>query len=317
MATYRDVIRLLPEASLGYNQLLDTLTRLDRFAEAHAVADMPAAKRLNSPDMRLTILRLNYVEGDLAAAKVAIDDLAGTKWAVESLRLQQAHAFSGGRFRAAEALQADADAAARRQDLVRVALDLRLQAASYKANVGLCPEVEATVTPALAKPDIAWGALAAAALATCGDVAKAQRLVDDMVKIGMSGQVWESAQLPLIHARMRLAQGKPAEAIAALEPARVFERAWPAVAHARGEAYLATARPADAAAEFRKVVGVKANLLTSSYNAAQVDLARALAASGDTAGAKKAYEAFFDLWKSADSGIPLLVAARKEYAAVR
>ena len=46
-------------------------------------------------------------------------------------------------------------------------------------------------------------------------------------------------------------------------------------------------------------------------------MARALAASGDAVGARKAYEAFFDLWKSADRDVPLLLAARKEHAAIR
>jgi serine/threonine protein kinase/tetratricopeptide (TPR) repeat protein len=315
---YREVIRLAPEMSLGYNQVTDALIGLDRFEEAHIVAETPAVKRLKAADMRLTLLRLSYLEGDLAAAKVAIDDLEGTKSAVESLRVQQAYAFAGGKFRSAGALQAKADETARRRDLGRAALDMKLQHVAYLANAGLCPDVESTVTPELTKPDIAWGPGAAAALATCGDVAKAQRLADDMVKMGESGQVWDSLQLPLIQARVRLAQGKPADAIAALEAARPFERAWPSVVLARGDAFLMSNEPAEAAAEFRKIVGVKANLLlTSSYNAAQVGLGRALAASGDAAGAKKAYEAFFDLWKSADAGIPLLLAARKEYATLR
>jgi ATP/maltotriose-dependent transcriptional regulator MalT len=225
--------------------------------------------------------------------------------------------LAGGKFRSADGLQAKADESARRLDLGRAALDMKLQRAVYLANAGLCPGVEATVTPELTKPDIAWGPTAAAALAICGDVARAQRLADDMAKMGESGQVWESLHLPLIQARMHLARGKPADAVAALEPARAFERASPSVALARGEAFLRSGRPADAAAEFRKVVGLKANLLTSGYNAAQVGLARALTASGDAAGAKKAYEAFFDLWKSADPWIPLFVAAQKEYAALR
>ncbi len=314
---YREVIRLAPEMSLGYNQVTDAFIGLDRLEEAHAVAETPAVKRLKAADLRVTLLRLSYLEGDLAAAQAAIGDLEGTKLAVESLRLQQTYALAGGRLRSAEALQAKADETARRQDLGRAALDMKLQRVAYLANAGLCPDVEATVTPELSRPDIGWAPGAAAALATCGAVAKAQRLADEMVKMGESGQVWESLQLPLIRARMRLAQGKPAEAVAALEPARAFERAWPSVALARGEAYLMSARPADAAAEFRKVIGPKANLLTSSYNAAQVGLARALAASGDVVGAKSAYEAFFDLWKSADPGIPLLVAARKEHATLR
>jgi tetratricopeptide (TPR) repeat protein/tRNA A-37 threonylcarbamoyl transferase component Bud32 len=313
---YREVVRLTPESSLGYEQLLSTLTMLDRFEEAHAVAEMPAVKRLNSPDTRLALLRLHYLEGDLVAAEGAIHDLEGTRYAVESLRVQRAYAFAVGKFRSVEALQAKADEAARRQNLGRSALDLKLQNASYKAHAGLCSDVEATVTPELLKPDVAWAPDAAAALAICGDVAKAQRLADGMVKMGMSGQVWDSLRLPFIRARIFLAQRKPAEAIAALETARAFERGSPGVALARGEAFSMSNKPGEAAVEFRKVVDVKANLLGSSYNAAQVGLARALAASGDIAGARKAYETFFDLWKSADPGIPLLVAARKEYAAL-
>jgi tetratricopeptide (TPR) repeat protein len=314
---YREVIRLAPEMSLGYNQVTDALIELDRFEEAHAVAEMPAVKRLEAADLRLTLLRLSYLEGDLGGAHTAIGDLEGTRLAVESLRLQQAYALAGGKFRSAERPQTKADESARRLDLGRAALDMKLQRAAYLANAGLCRGVEAAVTPELTKPDIAWGPTAAAALAICGDVAKAQRLADDMAKMGESGQVWESLRLPLIQAHMHLARGKPADAVAALEPARTFERASPSVALTRGEAFLRSGRPADAAAEFRKVVGLKANLLTSGYNAAQVGLARALAASGDAAGAKKAYEAFLDLWKSADPGIPLLVDAQKEYAALR
>jgi hypothetical protein len=37
---------------------------------------------------------------------------------------------------------------------------------------------------------------------------------------------------------------------------------------------------------------------------------------GDKANAKKSYEAFFTTWKDADSDLPDLVAANKEYAAL-
>ncbi len=315
---YHEVVRLVPEASLGYTQVLNTLIRLDRFKEAHAIAETPVVKRLNPPDVGLMLLRLSYLEGNLPAAQAAIRDLGGTGYALESLRAQLAYAFAVGRFRSAEALQVSADQTARRQNLGRAALNLRLQATAYQANAGLCRDVEAVVTPELPRADATWGPGAAAALASCGDVTGAQRLADGMAKTGIGGQVWASIQLPVIQARMRLAQGRRAEAIAALEAARPFERAWPSVILARGDAFLMSNEPAEAAEEFRKIVGVKANLLlTSAYNAAQVGLARALAASGDSAGAKKAYEAFFDLWKSADPGIPLLLAARKEYAALR
>jgi hypothetical protein len=48
----------------------------------------------------------------------------------------------------------------------------------------------------------------------------------------------------------------------------------------------------------------------------QVMLARSYAASGRTADARKAYEAAFDLWPDAEPDMPLLVEAKREYAAL-
>jgi hypothetical protein len=48
----------------------------------------------------------------------------------------------------------------------------------------------------------------------------------------------------------------------------------------------------------------------------QLGLARAYAMGGDKPNAKKTYGAFFSTWKDADSDLPMLVAAKKEYAAL-
>ena len=50
------------------------------------------------------------------------------------------------------------------------------------------------------------------------------------------------------------------------------------------------------------------------YALAQLGLARAYAMSGDKVNAKKAYDAFFTTWKNADADLPMLIAAKKEYA---
>ena len=47
---------------------------------------------------------------------------------------------------------------------------------------------------------------------------------------------------------------------------------------------------------------------------AHLGLARARALSGDTAGARTAYQDFFALWKDADPEIPILKEAKAEYA---
>jgi len=47
---------------------------------------------------------------------------------------------------------------------------------------------------------------------------------------------------------------------------------------------------------------------------ARLRLARALALAGDTVKAKRAYDDLLALWKDADTGIPMVDAARAEYA---
>ena len=50
---------------------------------------------------------------------------------------------------------------------------------------------------------------------------------------------------------------------------------------------------------------------------AHLGLARAYASQGDTAEAKAAYQDFLTLWKDADPDIPVLAAAKAEYAKLK
>ena len=50
---------------------------------------------------------------------------------------------------------------------------------------------------------------------------------------------------------------------------------------------------------------------------ARLGLARAYAMQGDTAKARAAYQDFLTLWKDADPDIPVLIAAKSEFAKVK
>jgi eukaryotic-like serine/threonine-protein kinase len=50
---------------------------------------------------------------------------------------------------------------------------------------------------------------------------------------------------------------------------------------------------------------------------AHLEIGRAYAMQGDTARAKAAYQDFFTLWKDADPDIPILIAAKAEYATLK
>jgi hypothetical protein len=74
-------------------------------------------------------------------------------------------------------------------------------------------------------------------------------------------------------------------------------------------------RGAEAAAEFQKLLdhrGIVQNLSLGAL--AQLGLARAYVLASDSVKARVAYQDFFNVWKDADSGIPILTEAKAEYA---
>jgi len=75
---------------------------------------------------------------------------------------------------------------------------------------------------------------------------------------------------------------------------------------------------AAAATEFQKFLdhrGVTINFPQGAL--AHLGLARAYALQGDSAKARTAYNDFFTLWKDADPDIPILIAAKAEYAKLK
>ena len=78
--------------------------------------------------------------------------------------------------------------------------------------------------------------------------------------------------------------------------------------YVRGLAYLAAQQPVEAAAEFQRIVDHRSIVLVDPMDAlARLQLARALALSGDTAARREARaDDLFALWENADARIPLI-----------
>ena len=75
-------------------------------------------------------------------------------------------------------------------------------------------------------------------------------------------------------------------------------------------------RPSDAAAAFDELIRFRVIALGPWMPIARLGLARALRDSGDAARSLAAYDAFLESWKDADPDAPLLIAARRERAAI-
>ena len=170
---------------------------------------------------------------------------------------------------------------------------------------------------------------AAFALALTGELSRSQALLKDLELRFPQDTTVNISYLPALRGLIALKQGKPAEALQKLEAALSNEFALPGTAfsasfgslypaYVRGQTYLAAKRPADAAVEFRKIISRRGLVMEDPMDAvARLQLARALVASGDMAGARVAYQDFLTLWKQADADVPLLRQAQAEAANLR
>jgi serine/threonine protein kinase/tetratricopeptide (TPR) repeat protein len=161
--------------------------------------------------------------------------------------------------------------------------------------------------------------LATLALARGGDAAKAKTLLDAAEKAEPTNTLLKVYWFPLIDAAIDMDQSAPDRAILALEPVLPYELGgnigWIYPAYIRGQAYLAQKNGSAAAAEFQKLIDHPALVGNGLLGPiAHLQIARAYEMSGDSAKAKGAYQDFLGLWKDADPDLPILKAAKAEYA---
>jgi tetratricopeptide (TPR) repeat protein len=161
----------------------------------------------------------------------------------------------------------------------------------------------------------------AAIYAACDDRDQAQKLLDEARATYPKNTVINSIVPPIVAADIEKNRGNFSQAIQLFESLRSYEGGvilGLGTTYARGNLYLKQRMGNEAAAEFRKVIERRGiDLLSCTHTLAHLGLGRALALNGDTAGARKAYQDFFALWKDADPDLPVLAEARKEYEALR
>jgi serine/threonine protein kinase/tetratricopeptide (TPR) repeat protein len=305
--------QLQPNAEPPYRRLLDAYMCLDRLAEAKQLAEKLRAQGLGGARIHQRFLEIAYVEGDDAAAAREIQWFAGKPAEYLSFGLQAANQNALGQRRESSKLYQRAAETALRLGLRDVAAGFEEADARADALSGNCETVRRLGRPALA-------------LAMCGDAAQAEKLAGETSKLFPNGTLWNAVQLPEVRAAIQLQRDQPAKAVELLASASPYERAYPEVAYLRGLAYLRLHKGAEAAAEFQKILDHKGASWGSTwlypnwglyYSISYLGLARASALAGDTAKAGKAFQDFLALWKDADPDIPILIAAKSEFAKLK
>jgi predicted Zn-dependent protease len=167
---------------------------------------------------------------------------------------------------------------------------------------------------------------AAFALALAGDLARSRALAGELATNFPEDTSVQYMYLPTLHALFSLSAGDSATALASLRRASRFDLALGGLGfygyfgalypvYVRGLAYLSAGQPAEAAAEFQRILDHRGVVVVDPVDAmARLQLARAHALSGDTVKAKSAYSDLLTLWKNADPDIPVVKEARAELA---
>jgi tetratricopeptide (TPR) repeat protein len=209
-------------------------------------------------------------------------------------------------------------------------------AAVQQAAYGNAAEARQSATEALKLAPTSQGveSEAALALAMAGDTARAESLAQDLGKRFPLDTQMQSLWLPAIQAQLALDKKNPASVLNAPQSASPIEFASiPFVnnisclyhVYVRGEAYLAAGQGSAATDEFQKILdhsgivwncwtGALAHLGVARANALEARTSQGADADAARVRALAAYKDFLTLWKDADPDIPILIAAKSEYA---
>ena len=315
---------LLPAyTNKAFNQLL--LNRLD---DALVTVRLAAERKLESAALLLTQYFVAFLTGNddelrrtatVARKSPAAEDMISH---VEALALARS-----GRLQDARRMSAVAVEIAQRSGRRERAGLFEAGRAVWEAFYGNAVAVRQSATKALKLGrghDVDYAS--AFALALSGGLPQSRALAEDLARDFPEDTSVQFMYLPTLRTLFSLNADDPAAAIQALQTASRYDLALGRVGfigrfgglypiYVRGLAYLAAHQPAQAAAEFQRILDHRSIVLVDPMEAmARLQLARALALSGDTVKAKSAYNDLMMLWENADPGIPMVEAARAERA---
>jgi len=326
---FRAVQLMTPNDAVGYSNMLVVLVNLNRVKEARAMAAEAAAKKIDSSGIRFDLYQLAFLQSDGAGMADQVS------WAADRpgddavmLYYEADTAAYYGQLNKARDLSRQAVAAAERAGRPERAAGCQAAAGLREALFGNGAEAKRATMTALKSSnarDVQF--VAALALGMVGDQGKAVEIANGLKSRFSQDTIVQFNYPPTIYAQAALNEGNPPRAIELLRAATPYElglatssnySTYMYPVYVRGQAYLSALQGGPAAVEFQKIVnwpGVVSNEPIGAL--AHLGLARARAMNGETAEARTSYDKFLSLWKDADPDIPILIAAKAEYAKLK
>ncbi len=323
LAMATEAVRLSPEDSQNYANLVDAYIFLNRLDQARTAATEAQSKNLDSPDLRIYLYMVAFLQNDAAGMRQQVAWSAGQPGVEDALLANEADtaAYTGNLDRARE-FSRRASTSAQLAEEKETAAGYEVSAALREALLGNIREARKLSEAALTLSrdrDTQYGA--ALALVFAGDDSRGKKLANRFADKFPEDTAVQFCYLPTVDALLALRRGDSSKAVEALSLAAPYElgvasRLYPA--YVRGLVYLAAHQGSNAASEFQKILDHHGVIINEPIGAlAHLEIGRAYAMQGDTAKAKMAYQDFLTLWKDADPDIPVLIAAKSEYTKLK
>jgi eukaryotic-like serine/threonine-protein kinase len=318
----RTALQLNPSDVDNYSNLGSYYCSLNQFDEARKILNQALDKKIDDAILHANLYMVAFLQGDRPEMDRQVAWSASNPGSQELFLSLQADTagYYGRLMKAGDLSRQSVETSLRRNSQGTAALR-RASTALLHAEVGNTAAAREGAAEALAidrTRDVR--VVAALALARAGESAQAGSLADALNKEYPQSTFLQVYWLPTIKAAIALNGNRPKEAIEHLRTAMRYELGVPPPlqggtlypAYVRGMAYLKNGDGKSAADEFQKFIEHRGVVSNDPLGAlAHVQLARAYAATGNTAAARLAYQDFLTLWKDAELS-PLLREARVE-----
>jgi len=322
-------IAIDPDFGLSYGSLASSYFLLDRFEEAERVLQRATERKLENPILFMIRYNIAVVKGDQGQVDRTATLAKGKPTVGHTVAHAEALALArSGRLQLARQSSSRAMDLALQEQQREAAASYQAARAVWEAVCGNAAKGKSDAIAALALSDgrdVEY--TSALALVLSGDSSRSQTLADDLEKRFPEDTFARFTYVPVLRALSALAVGKSTDSVERLQVALPYELAVNGLnfnhfylgglhsAYVRGEALLAAHQPAEAAAEFQKILDHRGIVGADPIGAlAHLQLGRAFALSGDLAKSKTAYQDFLEIWKDADPNVPILRQAKAEFA---
>jgi len=321
---FREALRRDSNSVGNYLNLGQNYYNLNRMKEVETIFRQAEERKLETDN--LPQYQLAFLTSDAGAMqRLAIaSDNPGSE---DGLLASQADTEAWyGRLTKARQLTRSAIESARRNDVTEAAAFYQAESALREAELGNRAQARKDAAEAVRlAPNRDVQAMAALAQVRAGDSAGAEKLAAELNNSMPQDTLVQSYWLPTIRGGVELERKNPTKAVELLQAASSYELAQPrgnggflCPVYLRGQAYLMRHNGSAAAAEFQKFIDHRGLVVNFPLGAlARLGLGRAYTLQGETAKARAAYQDFLSLWKDADPDIPILIAAKSEYAKMK